>query len=334
MQTIFLPFARALVEAICSADKRLSSLATEFESAARSSANTHLAMHDFCAFFDQARLQTGDEDLGLLAYEKAHPSHLGILGYAVMSSSTLVDAMTRLVEHHNLIGTGFCMFLDQSETTVRIAGLSAGSENGVLPRAFIDAATAITLGLLRWLTHSASMTPVKAEFTYKQPRDIHKLEQLFGPNLKFSCAVNAMTFERCDAELTVATSDQSLQQIHDHYLKRHQEELQADGFSAQVKSVLTQHLNQGKSIAMEQIAQTLGLSIHQLDRGLDKDHESFQKLVDSVRKQISHHMLVNTELSYKHISYSIGFKHSSAFNKACERWFGMPPSSYRANRTV
>lgn len=330
MQNISLAFARALVDGICSAEKAIRPLALEFEKATASLTAEYLPMPEFYRFFDHARLLSGNQDLGLLAYQQAHPAHLGVLGYAIMSSSTISDAMSRMVDYHSLIGTGFCMFLDSDATTVRIAGSSASTDNIVLPRAFVDAVAAITLGLLHWLVPSSRITPVRAEFTYEKPGDTLQLEQLFGPDLRFSCAVNALTFRRDDAELAVATFDPALQEIHDQYLQRRQDELQRDSASARIKRAVLQHLNQARPVGMADIAQTLGMSTHQLVGALDKDAHSFQKLVDIIKKQHSHHLLMNTTLSLKQVSYSVGFKHPSAFNKACERWFGMPPGIYRS----
>lgn len=332
MQNISLAFARALVDGICTDDKAISALALEFDTATASRTAEYLPMPEFCRFFDQARLLSGNEDLGLLAYQKAHPAHLSVLGYAIMSSPTIKDAMTRMVEYHSMIGTGFCMFLDCDATTVKIAGSSASAENIALPRAFVDAVAAITLGLLHWLVPSSRITPVRAEFAYEKPRDTRQLEQLFGPDLRFSCAINALSFRRDDAELAIATSDPALQQIHDQYLQRRQDELQHDSASARIKRAVLQHLNQARPIAMVDIAQTLGMSTYQLTGALEKDEQRFQQLVDIIKKQHSHHLLMNTTLSLKQVSYGVGFKHPSAFNKACERWFGLPPGIYRSSK--
>jgi AraC-like DNA-binding protein len=223
------------------------------------------------------------------------------------------------------------MFLDSTATTLRMAGLSASPQNA-LPRVFVDAVVSITLGLLHWLAPSVRITPVRAEFTYEQPRNTRRLEQLFGTDLRFSCPVTALTFRRADTDQAVATFDPSLQQIHDQYLKRCQDEQNSDSVTARTTGAILQHLNQARPLGMEDIARTLGLSTHQLIRSLDKDGQRFQKLVDIVRKQHSHHLLMNTSLSLKQISYSVGFKNPSAFNKACERWFGMSPGTYRLGR--
>jgi AraC-like DNA-binding protein len=331
MQSISPAFALALIEAIGSADTTIESLAVTLKKMTASFTHARVPMHELSRLIEDTQVRSGNDDLGLLAYEKAHPGHLGALGYATMSSATLGEAMTRMVEHHTMIGTGFCMFLDSTATTVRMAGLSASPQNA-LPRAFVDAVASITLGLLHWLAPSVRITPVRAEFTYEQPRNTQRLEQLFGSDLRFSCPVNALTFQRADADHAVATFDSSLQQIHDQYLKRCQDEHNSDSVTAMTTGAILQHLNQARPLAMEDIAKTLGLSTHQLSRLLDKDGQRFQKLVDIVKKQHSHHLLMNTSLSLKQISYSVGFKNPSAFNKACERWFGTSPGIYRLSR--
>jgi AraC-like DNA-binding protein len=330
MQSISPAFALALIEAISGADKTIEPLAVTLAKMAASFTPARIPLHELSQLIEQTQKRSGDDDLGLRAYEKAHPGHLGALGYATMSSATLGEAMARMVEHQTMIGTGFCMFLDSTATTLRMAGLSVNSQNP-LPRAFVDAVASITLGLLHWLAPSVRMTPVRAEFTYERPRDTRRLEQLFGTDLWFSCPVNALTFRRADADRAVATFDPSLQQIHDQYLKRCQAE-QNSSVTARTTGAILQHLNQTRPLGMEDIAKTLGLSTHQLIRSLDKDGQRFQKLVDIVKQQHSHHLLMNTSLSLKQISYSVGFKNPSAFNKACERWFGVTPGTYRRNR--
>ena len=331
MQSISTAFALALVEAIDPHEKTSNPLTLAFENAAACCADNHMPMGELLRFIECARVRSGNEDLGLQAYQKAHPGHLGVLGYAIMSSATLGEAMTRMVEYHSMIGTGFCMFLENSASTLRMAGLPTSTKDMALPRAFVDAVAAITLGLLHWLCPSARIMPLKAEFTYEKPQDTRQLEDLFGPDLSFSCAVNALTFQRADTDHRVATFDPSLQKIHDQYLKRHQQELDTESIASRIKRAVMQHLSQARPLGMADIAQTLGVSSHQLVNALEKDQQRFQKLVDIVRQQHSHHLLMNTTLSLKQISYSVGFKHPSAFNKACERWFGMSPGIYRMN---
>jgi AraC-like DNA-binding protein len=171
--------------------------------------------------------------------------------------------------------------------------------------------------------------PVLAEFTYPRPNDTRQLEAMFGPNLAFCSAVNALTFRRCDTELPIATSNASLQRIHNDYLERKRSEVTCTGVIERVKSVVLQHLHQTKPLTIDVISRSMGHSASQLTRSLEMAGERFQMLVDLARLQYSHHLLINTVLPLKQVSYNVGFKSQSALNKACERWFGMSPGRYR-----
>lgn len=280
-------------------------------------------------FFLQVQRRSGGEDIGLLAYQKAHPGNLGVLGFAIMSSSTIHSALQCIIDFYPTIGTGFCLYLEEQRAQLRFVGTSADASGPPLPRVFIDAIASITLGLLHWLTPTVRIMPTLAEFTYPCPEDTRPLQQMFGPNLVFSSAVNALTFLRCDTDQPIPTFDAALQQMHLEYLKRKTRELATDSVSTRVKRIVLQHLHQTKPLTVDEVARALNLSTHQLTRALEMSGDCFQKLLDQTRRQQTHHLLVNTEQPLKQISYSVGFKSQSALNKACERWFGMSPGRYR-----
>lgn len=285
----------------------------------------------FLALIEQTR---GNRDIGLLAYEKAHPGNLGVLGYAVMSSSTVRDALKYIVDYHYLIGCGFYMFLDEQPDALKMVGFAEDLREDALPRVFIDAVASITLGLLHWLVPDRKITPLAAEFTYPKPDDTRELERLFGPNLRFAAEVNSLTFDHEDGALPIATADPMLQAIHDDYLVMQQRQLVADQMSGSTKNTILQHLYQTLPLTLDAVAKTMNLTSHQLIHSLESEGHSFKKLLDLVKSQMGHLLLTGTDLSLKQISYRLAFKNQSAFNKACERWFGMPPGLYRSSKRL
>ncbi len=333
MQTISAVFAKALIEAVGFSkigvtETRINTPASHL---ALSNEAHQIPLKELNDFLFELQRRIGSEDVGLLAYKKAHPGNLGVLGYAIMSSPTIHSALKSIKEFYPLVGTGFCMFLEEQPTEVRFVGVSADISSPMLPRVFIDAIASITLGLLHWLTPTVRFMPVKAEFTYSRPRDTRLLEEMFGTGLEFDSAVNALTFRRCDTDLPVATFDASLQKIHNDHLERKKREVTCDCVIERVKSVVLQHLHQTKPLTVDVISRSMGLSTFQLTRLLETVGARFQMLVDSARLQHSHHLLINTSLPLKQVSYSLGFRSQSALNKACERWFGMSPGRYRVS---
>ncbi|MCQ9469318.1 AraC family transcriptional regulator [Pseudomonas alliivorans] len=292
---------------------------------------SHIPLHVLDQFFAMVQRSGGDDDMSLLAYHKAHPGNLGSLGYAVMSSPTVRDALACIVDFHYLIGTGFCMFLDEQPRTVKIAGFAEDLNDAELPRAFIDGIASMTLGLIHWLVPRRKIMPVFAEFTYARPADTRALESLFGPELRFSAENNSLAFSHEDGNLPTATSNQSLQAIHSDHLAVQPRQVMTDKMGARTKSAVLKLLNQTQPLTLETIAHTMKLTPYQLTQALELEGKSIRKFIDVVRSQQSHQLLTSTQLSLKQISYRVAFKNQSAFNKACERWFGMPPGRYRAS---
>lgn len=283
--------------------------------------------------FMLAQKMGASDDIGLLAYDNAHPGNLDFLGYAIMSSSTISDALKYIVDFHSVVSSGFCMYLDRQGSTLKLIGFAENSEEPELPRPFIDAAASITLGLLHWLAPRQKIMPLCAEFTYDEPGDTTQLKKLFGPNLKFRSEVNALTFKREDGDLPIATGNVLLQAIHNDYLAMQQNTINIDNVSARTKSTVLQHLCQNRPVAIEDIAHTMQLTPYQLTKALEPEGQNVKKLVDQVKMQQSHQLLTTSILSLKQISYRVAFKNQSAFNKACERWFGMSPGRYRASKS-
>lgn len=331
MLTISSPFALACIEAITPADKDISGppFVAAKEKSPGASQNIPLSVLNQMLMLAQQR--NNDEDIGLLAYQKAHPGNLGVLGYAIMSSATVLDALRHIVEHHSTVGVGFCMFLDEQPSRVRIVGTAAGPLDCALPRVFIDAVTSITLGLLHWLVPAARIVPMSAEFTYAKPEKTHHLEALFGRHITFSATANSLTFQRSDCELRLSTFNPSLQSIHTNQLRMQQREIENGDTTAYIRRIILQHVHQGKPLTMDHVLERTSLTRRQLTNALKKEGTRFQNLLDEVKRQRSCQLLIHSSIALKQIAYTAGFKNQSAFNKACVRWFGMSPGNYRSS---
>lgn len=328
MLSISSPFAQACIDAVNSSEQRFAGSSGTPEKV--SSTDQNIPLTELNQLLTLAQQRKNNDDIGLLAYQKAHPGNLGVLGYAIMSSATILDALKRMVEYHSTVGVGFCMFLEEQSSTVKIAGKAAAPHAVALPRVFIDAATSMTLGLLHWLVPGSRIAPLSAEFTYAKPDDTRLLEELFGEQLTFSAGINALTFRRIDCELPLPTFDPALQSLHDNHLKAQQRELEVSDITTQTRRVILQHLHECKSLALEHVLNSMRLTQRQLASALKTEGETFQNLLDEVKRSYSSQLLRDTCIALKQVAYAAGFKNQSAFNKACERWFKMSPGNYRS----
>jgi AraC-like DNA-binding protein len=71
------------------------------------------------------------------------------------------------------------------------------------------------------------------------------------------------------------------------------------------------------------------MSLRTLQRKLEEENTSYSALSKSVRKEMAHNYIQDSQLSINEISYLLGFAEQANFTRAFKRWYGESPSEYR-----
>jgi len=90
-------------------------------------------------------------------------------------------------------------------------------------------------------------------------------------------------------------------------------------------------LARGKRTDRGTVARSLGMSGKTLARRLATEGCLFRDVVDEVRRGLGERLL-GQELYLAEVAGRVGFADPGAFGKAFRRWFGEPPSAFRARR--
>jgi len=69
---------------------------------------------------------------------------------------------------------------------------------------------------------------------------------------------------------------------------------------------------------------------HTLYRKLKSEEQSFQELVEAVRKEKAIRYIKEKRDSLSEIAFLLGFSELSAFSRALKRWIGTSPAKYKA----
>jgi len=77
------------------------------------------------------------------------------------------------------------------------------------------------------------------------------------------------------------------------------------------------------------IAEQLSMHKRTLQRRLLKEGVSYEKLLDSERRDQAQKYLRQADMRFDHIAGLLGYSEQSVFNRACRKWFGKTPSVYR-----
>ncbi len=83
------------------------------------------------------------------------------------------------------------------------------------------------------------------------------------------------------------------------------------------------------NVSMELAAQRLGFSRSTLHRRLKQDGETFEDILDNLRKRMAIDYLDSRKVSVNEAAYLTGFSEPSAFSRAFRRWTGTSPGRYR-----
>lgn len=273
---------------------------------------------------------TGNPAIGLNLAKVMRPGAMHVVGYALMSSSTLRDSFQRLVRYQRIIAEGADL---QFGSTNRGALLTLAIHGDQLPpaRQSADGSLASTLAFCRWLT-GKPLAPIEVYFQGPPPADIEPYQAAFQAPLRFNAEFHGMLMRHVDMDIALPTANAELAQLHDRFAGDYLARFSDSRVTHQARQVICRLLPQGEPRREETVAQSLHLSERSLQRRLDEEGTSFQQLLDDTRRTLAEQYLARVDLALLEVAYLLGFADPSNFFRAFKRWFAMTPGEYRAQR--
>ena len=290
------------------------------------------SVHD--AVWREAVKQTGDENLGLHFGEAFNVGNYGIVGYVLLNCQTLADVFEKYCRYTSLFCQGVPCQLSVSDG---IAFFECHLRSEFIPqnapstesRYDSECTFASTLAAVKALT-GKELRPSMVSFCHAPPVDLSEYRRIFQTDLKFSMPFNRLVFN-------AAYLDWPVLSCNAHLLSFFEQQADAmlgainggDRYSQKVAHLIAEHL-QGELPKIDAIASALSISTRHLQRELQAEGTSFQKLLDKTRKELALRHLENPTISIHDIAFLLGFSEPSAFNRAFKRWTGKTPRFCRS----
>jgi AraC-like DNA-binding protein len=265
-------------------------------------------------------------DLGLAVGSRESLVSFGVLGFAMLSSATLGDALLIAQEHHQISGSLMDpeVRLDNGEVVIAIRERFADAE--ILPF-LCEEVYASTLMLVRSLI-GQEFRPRRLELTYPAPAHAEIYRKLFGCPLRFGASENRACF---DARLLAQPLPTHNPITLAHALRLCREQTEAlrheNDIAASVSQWLRSHLRDGGD--MSAAARELNLSERTLRRRLALCGQSFRALHDQVRTEAATALLQDSNATITTIASDLGFTDAREFRRAFRRWTGKTPMELR-----
>ena len=197
----------------------------------------------------------------------------------------------------------------------------------VEPSVLIECCFAWVLSVARHGT-GTRLSPLRVEFV--QPRvHVKAIERHFGCPVAFGTPQNAIVFRVADAERPFVTRNaELLAMLAPQFEEELRQESKDENFLERVRIAIQQKLT-GQRPAIEDIADALHVSPRTMQRRLQEEGSSFQRVLEEARHQLARHYLNNSVLELNEAAYLLGYNDSNSFVRAFRSWEGIPPARWR-----
>jgi AraC-like DNA-binding protein len=266
-----------------------------------------------------------DPSIGLLLGTETKTERFHPIGLAALSSENFGSAIDQMARYKQLTcPEEILQEKNDEEWSIQFRWLLADE---VEPPVLIECCFAWVLSTARVGT-GTRISPVRVEFV--QPRaQVKTIERHFGCPVVCGTPRNAIIFRATDANRPFVTRNAELLGIlapqFDEELK---EENGDENFIERVRIAIQQRLT-GRRPTIEDIADALHISSRTLQRRLQDDGSSFQRVLEEARHQLARHYLNNSVLELNEAAYLLGYEDGNSFVRAFRTWEGVPPARWR-----
>ncbi|MGL4317327.1 MAG: AraC family transcriptional regulator [Pseudomonas sp.] len=267
-----------------------------------------------------------DAALGLSLGKCMHVSAYGILGYTMLASRTLGEALQLAVEHPALLGTYFQLSLQRVDDEVQLS--ASGYRYAPELSVFNTELCLVSLLTVVQDLLGEAVRPRRLLLAYRSPLHAASYGEKLGCPVEFGAGSNALCFNPALLERPLRLADPV---SHQHGLQQCLQ-LEAQLHSRQdLCELIRQQLasDLGQCTSLERVAARLHRSARTLRRHLQQLNTSFQHLLDEVRYDKARQLLMHTDLPIYLIAEQLGYSETASFRHAFQRWSGLAPSDFR-----
>ena len=272
---------------------------------------------------------TGRPGLALEIGNRFTITNHGLLGYAAMSSATLGEALFMTTKYLQtrlpvLVAT---YAVEKRAACIRLEEAAVlGDVRPSMYELVLSAVHSMALFLTGGTFKYSSLI-----LAYPEPSYSDEYRQLFGCRLEFGADVTEARFDASLMSVTLPFADEVAKT---QAAERCEEELAAiaesDDIEQQVRVRLLKWKMNESVPTLDEVASGLGMSARTLRRRLQDNDTSYQKVLNSVRKELALQYLHVGGVSVAEVSDRLGYSDQSAFGRAFKGWTGRSPQNFKA----
>ncbi|BFM16461.1 AraC family transcriptional regulator [Maricurvus nonylphenolicus] len=269
---------------------------------------------------------SGNPQLGVLLGTGFDVASQGIIGYALMSSSTVGDALKFLVTYNHEIMPSVDIELNSVPDGVEVIvhGRQLSKE---LERFFCETLYTVMIFNGSILT-SGEQGEFRLDLDYMPAGSLSRYKDVFGSAVSFNAQRRVLFFNNDALNVPVSTANPHVKAIFERECERlflhdhHQGSLRE-----RVQQLLLQSGSEFPCAA--KLAKQLHMSESTLHRRLSKEGFRYQQVMDHIRYRLATEYLCSTSLPVSEVAYLLGFSDVANFRRSFKRWANKTPTEVR-----
>ncbi|SDI49414.1 AraC-type DNA-binding protein [Paraburkholderia steynii] len=251
---------------------------------------------------------------------------IGLVGYAMLTSPTLGEAVSLGISMQNHAGSMLLLDLHQTPSTASVSATSRYHEPDIL-LFLVEEAFGNFLKIVHALVGD-DFRPSKIDLSFPKPAYSEQYDRIFRCPIRYEQKDNLFSCDATWLARPIATYDPlSHRQVLEILQITKSQEINGPDLLESIERIVRRDLQQAPTLA--EVANQLCMSDRTLRRRLADSGISYQVILDNIRKKRALTLLTNARLSIEEIAYEVGFSDSHNFRRAFRRWTGHGPSEVR-----
>ena len=274
------------------------------ETAALSDPDSRFPTEKVSLLWELAVARSGNATIGLVKSNIVRAASFDVVAYTMMSSPHLLGILESLNRYVGIVSDAASIVISGDDEGYRMILELFGGGRPV-PRQRFEFDLITILSFCRWVTNR-DLRPLALELRFPPPADLRPYQDAFKCPLRFNAAANALLFARADVLAPLPTAHSLLAEVHQRFATERLQRLDHLQTSSRARAAIIRRLPAGEPRRTE-VAAVLEISERVLQRRLQTEGTSFQRLLDDTRRELAQQYLGQTVVSLAD-AISAGFR--------------------------